>query len=130
MSSTTADNVASKGATWWLVTLVLLFAGSMCYVMASFYHLTMGEQWSFARAYAMALLFVSIEYIFNVVGNRRASETLTVLQIMILVFVIDFLAMFLVNAVFLKNPIYPRRDGLSIFFLFLAVVISAIGKTE
>ena len=112
------------GACWWLITIFVLFLGSLCYVMASFYHLTMGERWSFGRAYALALLFVSIEYMFNVYGNRRAAEHLTVVQTMVMIFVVDFVALFLVNGLFLHNPVSVWRDGLSILLLFAALLVS------
>lgn len=109
---------------WWPATVALLFLGSLCYVMASYYHLTMGERWSFRRAYTIALFFVAIEYIFNVMGSRRASERLTAIQMMVLIFALDLIALLCINAVFLHNPINMWRDGLSVAFLLCAMVVS------
>ena len=44
-----------------LVAILLIYLGSVCYTVASFYHLSFGAAWSFWRAYVIALAFVSLE---------------------------------------------------------------------
>lgn len=73
-------------------------------------------------------MFVLIEYIFNVLGNRRASEALTAIQLMVLVSVIDFLLLFAMNAFLLHHPVQPLRDGTSIVLILLALIVSTQNK--
>lgn len=72
----------------------------------------------------MAIVFVLMEYIFNVLGNRRASDALTAIQLMVLVSVVDFLLLFAMNALLLHHPVKPLRDGTSIVLILLALVVS------
>lgn len=55
--------------------IFLIYCGSVCYTVASFYHLSFGEAWSFRRAYTLAIVLVSIEYLFNVIGTSMPIAT-------------------------------------------------------
>lgn len=106
----------------WLAIL-LIYLGSCCYTFASFYHLSFEGRWSFWRAYALALAFVAVEYIFNVLGNKGATRYITVFQIMILIVVFDFINLAIINAVLLKNDIH-LKDVASIVLMIVAMLIS------
>ena len=116
-----------RHATSWLLSSPTL-RDDVEWFLNLFYHLSLGENWTFRKAYALAIVFVLIEYLFNVLGNRRASEALTVVQLMVLVSVIDFMVLFVMNSLVLHNPVYPLRDGASIVLLLVALVVSTQGK--
>ena len=105
--------------------ILLIYFGSCCYTFASFYHLSLGERWRFWRAYAMGMLFVSVEYVFNVLGNKHANRYLTVFQIMLLIIAFDLVNLYLLNAMLLKNRIHIVRDGVSMLLIGAAVAISS-----
>lgn len=86
----------------WLAIL-FIYLGSCCYTIASFYHLSFDKRWTFIKAYFLALAFVSIEYIFNVTGNRGANRYITVFQIMILIIVFDLVNLTIINALILHD---------------------------
>lgn len=107
--------------------ILLIYLGSVCYTIASFYHLSLSRsEWTFGRAYLIALLFVSIEYVFNINGNRGANENgLSVFQIMMLIIAFDLLNLYIINSLVLKNKIHPGRDGLSLLLIAGAVLLSS-----
>ena len=107
----------------WLA-IFLIYCGSVCYTIASFYHLSFGEKWTFFKAYLLALIFVSIEYVFNVIGNRAAIKHITVFQIMILIIAFDLINLYIINALLLKNKIDYWRDGISLGLIACAILIS------
>lgn len=109
------------------IAILFIYLGSVCYTMASFYHLSLGSQWSFGRAYMTALIFVLIEYFFNIFGNKGANEHLSVFQIMMLVIAFDLVNLYIINALLLKNPIHPVQDGLSLLLLCGAIALSSNG---
>lgn len=83
-----------------------------------------GANWSFTRAYSIALAFVAAEYIFNVIGNKGANQYITVFQIMLLIIVFDIINLFILNWFLLKNPVRPLRDGISLALVVAAVAVS------
>ena len=108
----------------WLA-IFFIYCGSVFYTLASFYHLSFGKEWTFGRAYALAILFVSVEYIFNVLGNKNANKHITVFQIMILIIAFDLINLFILNTFLLKNKIDVVRDGISLALIFIAILISS-----
>lgn len=108
----------------WLAIL-FIYLGSVCYTVASFYHLSFGNKWSFMRAYTLALMFVAVEYVFNVVGNKHANQHITVFQIMILIIAFDLVNLYIINALLLKNKIDYARDGVSLALIAAAIVLSS-----
>jgi hypothetical protein len=104
--------------------ILLIYLGSVCYTIASFYHLSFGEKWSFWRAYLLALFFVSIEYVFNVIGNKNANRFISVFQIMLLIIAFDLVNLYLLNVFILKNHVDIVRDGLSLVLIAGAVALS------
>jgi len=105
--------------------ILLIYLGSCCYTIASFYHLSMGKQWTFGNAYIMALVFVMIEYIFNIIGNKHANDHITVFQIMLLIIAFDLINLFILNAMVLKNRVNVVRDGISLLLICAAIAISS-----
>lgn len=108
----------------WLAIL-LIYLGSCCYTIASFYHLSFGSKWSFGRAYFVAITLVMVEYVFNVLGNKGASEYITVFEIMLLIIGFDIINLILLNWLVLKNPVRPWRNGLALALIIVAIVIAS-----
>ena len=106
----------------WLAIL-FIYLGSCCYTVASFYHLSFEKQWTFMKAYMLALSFVAIEYIFNVTGNKGANQYITVFQIMILIIVFDLVNLAIINTLLLKNK-FHWRDGVSMILILIALLLS------
>ena len=106
------------------IAILLIYLGSCCYTIASFYHLSFGEDWTFLKAYMLGIILVSIEYIFNILGNKNANKHITVFQIMILIIAFDLINLYLLNAFILKNKIDYFRDGISLVLIFIAIIIS------
>jgi hypothetical protein len=105
--------------------ILLIYLGSCFYTIASFYHLSFGANWRFWRAYALGMLFVYVEYVFNVLGNKSANRYLTVFQIMLLIIAFDLVNLYVLNALLLKNRIRLVRDGVSMLLIAAAVAISS-----
>ena len=105
--------------------ILLIYLGSCCYTMASFYHLSLGERWTFWRAYLLALAFVLIEYVLNILGNKHANQHITVFQIMLLIIAFDLVNLFILNALVLKSRIHVVRDGISLMLICAAIAISS-----
>ncbi len=104
--------------------ILLIYAGSVCYTLASFYHLSFGN-WSFWRAYSFAIMFVAIEYVCNVIGNKYANSYITVFQIMLLIIAFDLVNLYILNLLLLKNRINVVRDGVSMLLIGAAIAISS-----
>jgi len=108
----------------WLAILFIYIA-SVFYTVASFYHLSFGTKWTFTRAYIIALIFVGIEYIFSVLGNKWANEFITVFDIMILIIVFDLINLYIINFFILKNRVQPLKHGISLVLVGIAIILSA-----
>lgn len=105
--------------------ILLIYIGSCCYTMASFYHLSLGERWTFWRMYLLALAFVLIEYVFNILGTKHANQHITVFQIMLLIIAFDLVNLFILNALVLKSRVHIVRDGISLALICVAIAISS-----
>lgn len=108
----------------WLAILFIYIA-SVFYTIASFYHLSFGTKWTFARAYIIALVFVGIEYIFSVIGNKWANQFISVFDIMILIIIFDLINLYIINFFILKNKIHTVKHGVSLLLLGVAIILSA-----
>lgn len=107
----------------WLAIL-LIYLGTCCYTMASFYHLSFKTNWSFWKAYLIAMIFVSIEYVFNIIGNKHANQYMNVIQIMILILAFYLINIYLMNVFVLKNRVNLIRESISMLLIVLAILIS------
>lgn len=107
--------------------IFLIYLGSVCYTIASFFHLSFGSEWTFVRAYIIGLLFVSVEYVFNILGNKHANRYITVFQIMLLIIAFDLVNLYVINAILLKNDVNYVRDGICLLLIGAAIYISSTG---
>jgi len=69
-------------------------------------------------------MFVSVEYIFNVLGNKFANNHITVFQIMLLIIAFDLLNLYMLNALLLRQKIHYVRDGISLALILAAIAVS------
>lgn len=85
--------------------LFLIYAGSVCYVIASYYHLKLKENWRFLTALAIAIPIVIIEYTFSLHGNYFAHKylDLTPLDILIITMCFYFVNLWILNRFVLGN---------------------------
>ena len=97
------------------------FSNAACVIMPSTSDLCT-HVW---RAYALGMLFVSVEYVFNVLGNKNANRYLSVFQIMLLIIAFDLVNLYMLNALLLKNRIRLVRDGVSMLLIGAAIAISS-----
>jgi hypothetical protein len=89
----------------YLFTLLLIYLGSVFYVIASFFHLKMGNNWTFLKAYSIAIPVVLVEYIFSLNGNHLANHSLGIdpIQILIITICFYFVNLWVFNYFVLKN---------------------------
>lgn len=79
--------------------LFLIYLGSLCYVLASYYHLKLKDNWKFLTALSIAIPLILIEYTFSLHGNHYAHTylRLTALDILIITICFYFVNLWLLN---------------------------------
>jgi uncharacterized protein (DUF486 family) len=107
------------------IAIILLYIASVFYIMASFYHLSLGVKWTFVKAFLISITFVLLEYVFGIPGNKLASEFLSVFDLMILIIVFDLLNLFILNFFILKNKVQPLKHGICLVLLGIVIMLSA-----
>jgi uncharacterized protein (DUF486 family) len=112
--------------------IALIFVGSVSYTVAAYYHLKI-ENWTFLKAFAIALPLILIEYQFSIRGNHHAHETLKMnaVQITLITMAFYFINAWILNKVVLKkHKIVVWREVGVLGLLVCAVVLSAAGTDE
>ncbi|MCA9309442.1 DMT family protein [Candidatus Saccharibacteria bacterium] len=104
-------------------SLLLIYAASWCYVIASYYHLSL-KQWSFGKAMIIALPLVVVEYTLSLHGNKQSNSFLSPLQILIFTFICYVVNILVLNVLVLKQPISPVRDAIAVALIVAAIVVS------
>ena len=95
---------------WWPV--LLIYVGTLFYSLASFYHLKFkGDEWTFFKAFAIAMPLVAMEYTFSLHGNYFAHANLgmTSMQILIMTICFYFVNVWLLNILILKHRVNYRQ---------------------
>lgn len=105
--------------------LGLIYVGTIFYTLASYYHLSI-KDWTFIKAFTMAIPLVAIEYIFSLYGNRYANSVLNfnALQILLITITFYFINAWLLNYFIIKNKVNPTREIISFILILLAFYIS------
>lgn len=105
----------------WFFILGLIFLGSVSYTIAAYFHLKL-EQWTFLKAFLIAVPFLLIEYQFSLRGNYYAKKHLLMnaVQITILTMIFYFFNAWLLNYFVLKQPMVLWRELLAFVFILLA----------
>src|SRR6476646_9762724 len=104
-------------------SLALIYFASWCYVIASYYHLSL-KQWSFSKAFLIAIPLVLVEYSLSLYGNKQSNSFLDPLQILIVTFTCYIVNILLLNVLVLKQPLHLARALVSIVLIVVAVLVS------
>jgi hypothetical protein len=109
-----------------ILSILLIYCGTWFYTIASFYHLSF-QKWSFWKSYLLALPLVSIEYIFNIFGNKYASLSgINIIQIQMIIIAFYMMNVWMINLfVIQENTIVLWRELLAFIFLISSIVISS-----
>ena len=85
--------------------ILLIYIGTIFYVFAAYYHLTMHDKWTFLKALMIAIPFVLIEYCFSLHGNYFMHHDLnySTMDILILTICFYFINLWLMNYFVLKH---------------------------
>jgi len=111
-----------------LVPIVLIYVGTLFYTLASFYHLKFrGEEWTFFKAFVIAMPLVALEYTCSLHGNYMANAFLgmTSMQILILTICFYFVNLWILNIVVLKHKINARQV-VAFGLVVIALLVSGI----
>ena len=102
-----------------------IFAGSVCYTIASYYHLKMNE-WSFFKALIIAIPFVIIEYQFSLRGisHARTHLKLNAIQITLITMCFYFINAWILNFLILKQNVSWWRETCAFLLICGAFLIS------
>ena len=105
--------------------LSLIYLGTIFYTLAAYYHLKL-KDWTFIKAFSLAIPLVIIEYSFSLRGNRQANTTLgmNAIQILIITITFYFINAWLLNYFILKNKINYQREIISFILVIAAFYIS------
>jgi len=108
-----------------LFSLLLIYLGTICYVFAAYYHLTMHEKWNFWKAYLIAIPIVFIEYIFSLHGNYYMHSIFDYSPIEILIITISFcfINLWLMNFFILKHKKYNIYKEFLCFLLIITAFL-------
>ena len=105
------------------VSIFVIYIGAIFYALAAYYHLHM-KNWTFSKAYALALPLVLVEYIFLLYGNHAAHAYFNPMQIMIITIVFYLINIWLMNVFIFKQKITLWREAIAFAFIVAALLIS------
>ena len=123
--------MAFKPGEHYIFTLFMIYMGTLFYVIASYYHLKLRENWNFFMALGIAIPIVVIEYAFSLHGNYYAHFffNMTPLDILIITMCFYFINLWILNFFVLKNSNHNAYSELIAFLLVLgAFTISNVVK--
>lgn len=106
----------------------LIYIGTVCYVIAAYYHLKMNEKWSFLKALMIAVPFVLIEYCFSLNGNYYIHQKFgySAMDILIITICFYFANLWLLNYFILEH----KEHNMYIEALCFGLVICAFLLTN
>lgn len=115
----------------YMTVLFFIFLSALLYVFASFYHLKYNDDWSFPKAFMIAMPIVFVEYIFVLYGNLWAYRHLhmTPSTILIINTVFCFLCIWWFNYYVLNITLTRKQklyEGLAVLFILAAFSISTV----
>jgi len=104
---------------------LFIYLGSWFYVLASYYHLGI-KNWTFIRAFAIAIPLVMIEYFFSLHGNRFSSDILdhNPVTILLITMCFYFINTSILNYVKIKKEINYGKEFAGFFLVILAFLIT------
>ena len=102
-----------------LFYISLIYIGTVLYVIASYYHLSLRENWYFSKAYLIAIPLVMIEYLFSLNGNHYMHYILDYSPIDILIITVCF---YFVN-LWILNYFVLKHKSHNIYMEFFCFVL-------
>ncbi len=109
----------------YITILLLIYFGTICYTVASYYHLKL-KKWTFLKSLFIAIPLVLIEYQFSLRGNFLAKTFLKMnaVQIALITMTFYFINAWLLNYFVLYQKVVWWREILAFVFIILAFVIT------
>lgn len=112
----------------WLIKgfiILLIYIGTLAYTIASYYHLRFKE-WTFLKAFLIAIPFIFIEYQFSIRGNYYASSLLgmNTVQIALLTMTFYFINSWLMNYLVMDKTVVWWRELLAFLFIGGAFLVT------
>jgi len=104
------------------LSLLLVYLASLCYVIASYYHLVLNEKWTFSLSISIALPIVIIEYCFSLPGNYSLNKyhNFDPIHILIITIIFYFINLWLLNVFIIKNPVKNYYNEIIAIILILS----------
>ena len=108
--------------------LFLIYLGTLCYVTAAYYHLSLNDKWTFLKAFSIAIPIIFIEYIFSLNGNYYLHSVFeyTPIEILIITVCFYFINLWLLNFYILKHTLSNIYKE---FFCFLLIILAFLLTT-
>jgi hypothetical protein len=126
------DSMIINHQTWWqwIYIVGLIFVGSVSYTIAAYYHLKL-ENWTFLKAFALAVPLILIEYQFSIRGNFAAKHILRLnaVQITLITMSFYFINAWILNYFFLRNTVIWWRELLAFAFIISAFLLTTNNTT-
>jgi len=106
--------------------VALIYIGTICYVIAAYYHLIMKNKWSFLNAFMIAIPIVIIEYTFSLHGNHYLHNELdySAMDILIMTICFYFINLWLLNYFVLKNKVTNVYKEIFCFVLIICAFLT------
>jgi uncharacterized protein (DUF486 family) len=114
-----------------VIAILCIYMGTVMYTIASYYHLKFEEkEWTFIRAFLIAMPLVVIEYVFSLNGNHLAHTVvgLSPMQILLLTMCFYFINLWILNRVVLRHDAHILKNLVAFVFILCAFWISDIIK--
>jgi hypothetical protein len=111
------------------LSIFFIYIASLCYVIASYYHLRLGNNWTLFMALSIAIPIVFVEYSFSLSGNYslHTHHGYNPIHILLLTIIFYFVNMWILNVFVLKIPIKNvTNEIIAILLLLLAFYVSDV----
>lgn len=120
-----ADYLVSMISSSRFLTLLFIYIGTLCYVTASYFHISLND-WTFLKAFLIALPIVCIEYQFSLRANRIAvsHHGFNAIQVLLITLCFYFVNIWILNWLVLKHKVNIWRELLCFALIIMAFLIS------
>lgn len=109
-----------------MLPILLIFLGSVMYTIAAYAHLKFNN-WTFVKAFALAMPIVALEYVFSLHGNKLSNTVLglNAIQILIITFCFYFVNLWVMNIMFLHHRVVWWREAVAFVLVCAAFLTSS-----
>ena len=106
----------------------LVYIGTIFYTFAAYYHLKYKTNWTFAKAFILAIPFVLIEYMFSLHGNHYANTVIgmSAQSILIMTVCFYFCNLWLLNYFVLKHTVNAWREIIAFTLVIMAFLVTTV----